>query len=285
MPFVQCDHKFYYCRKKGNSFVCNYAIKNANFWLPRSFIWHDAQDMNGLRAYIDALTFNNKTVTSLWEEKRMATDHVYEPEPEGGVVRLDALKLMAFLRGEYVLEVPAKGRIVLSDKGGKPTYMPLEAHVALVNDPQLVHDYIARLRELVNTNKPILCVTREQIKDAKSKALEVDVWNPFCNVTGTHEFPQVNSLTSDAPASHSFASNFKENTAPEQEDKEVEVSRVAHDSYLEINYTTKHYFTRRYFLKDGAPFYGASSYDGIKWTVFFVEQTIYDTIFAAECAP
>ena len=49
------------------------------------------------------------------------------------MIRLDPVKLMALLRGEYELEIPCTGRLLAVDSNKhKTTYMPQEVQAALV---------------------------------------------------------------------------------------------------------------------------------------------------------
>jgi len=263
-------HQFFWCQKKGSTFVCRYQIKNANFWLPRSFIWTDASDKTTLRAYLDALTHKDKKITVLWEEKGLAVEHVYEPEPECGVIRVDPLKLMAVLRGEYVLEIPMTGRILGVEEKHLNHYMPQEVQAALVADSGLIHDaYVRRLQQLVNAGKPVICLTKEQANSPKMKELGIEIWNPATNLNGDTKF------TDMAP---------KEIVEGMATDQEQELDRVQYEMHLEITYACQNYFTRRLFLLDGTPFWSASSYDRHKWSVFFSLTDIYDSVFSAECA-
>jgi hypothetical protein len=234
-------------------------------------VWTDINDTTTLRAYIDALTYKDKRTASLWEENRLAVEHVYEPEPDCGVIRVDPLKLMAVLRGEYVLEIPMTGRILGCDEGTKSAkYMPQEVQAALIADSGLIHDaYMRRLQQLVNAGKPIICLTTEQANSPKMKELGVEIWNPATNLNGDTKF------TDAAP---------KEIVEGMATDQEQELDRVQHEMHLEITYACQNYFTRRLFLLDGTPFWSASSYDRYKWSVFFSLTDIYDSVFSAECA-
>lgn len=268
MSITSWTHQFFWCHKKNGTFVCKFQIKNANFWLPRSFVWTDAKDATALRSYLDALTHKDKKLTVLLEEKGLAIDHVYEPEPECGVVRVDPFKLMALLRGEYVLEIPCSGRLLARDAGSKNAkYMPQEAQAFLLADRGLIHDaYVQRLREMVNAGEPVLCLTEEQANDPKMKELGVEIWNPASNLKKIPSFSNPAAIEGNAT------------------EHERELTRTQHDNHVEIIYVCGEYFTKRLYLLDGTPFFGASSYDKQKWSIFFSDVVMYDSIFAAECA-
>ena len=260
-------HRFFWCQKSAGKFKCRFQIKNANFWLPRSFVWTNGNDPDSLRAYIDALTDRNATVTTLWEDKGIAIDLEYQEEPAGGVVRLDPMKLAAFLRGEYVLEVPCYGRLITSE-GGKNddrVFMPLEVQAPLLAASGEIHDlYVQRLRALVGSGAPIMCLTKEELSSDKAASHNLKTWNANGNIA-------VNSQTSTTPAASTEA-------------HEVEISTIDHGVYIERIVSVADYFIRRLTVKD-KPFWTGSSYKATgPWQPFFVDQAIYDVVFQPEAA-
>ena len=263
---------------RGETFVCTFQLKDANHWLPRTFVWND-RDRDALMSYIDALTEKNKTVAAMWETKGVPTEHVYVAAPEC-IIRLDPAKLMAVLRGEYALEVPAYGRIMLTSEGQQLVYMPQAVEASLLAaDGPLAELYLKRIRQMVGAGEPVVCMTRKEFDSPSVKAIGLTLWNPKGNLTGDIKPPKripffTQDLTEQAPESAPVQRN---------EAEEIEINRVEHSTHLEINYTKGDYFVRRLFL-DEMEFYVASSYDGQQWDVFSVDQAIYDTVFNHELA-
>lgn len=266
--YTSWSHKLYWCQKRKGVYHCLLQLKHVNFWMPRSFVWTQPDDTNALKAYIDALHEKNKAVSSVCEDKGMAIDMAYEEAPANvEMVRIDPVKLMAFLRGEYVLEIPCTGRLLAVDSPKKKTtYMPQEVQAALLAaDGPLAEMYTTKLRALVNSGRPVLAMTEKEIENPTFKALGIEAWKPNNNIQTDEPEIQAQPEDSEAP----------------EEKKEIEISRVEHETYTEVNSTYNTYFIRRYYRgKD--PFYGASSYDTKSWSVFFMDQPIYDTIFQHE---
>ncbi len=262
---VSWVHKFFWCQKQGTQWVCRYQIKNTNFWLPRSFTWTIADDTDTLKVYIDALVTRNKTVSTLWEEKGAAIHHEYIPEPEGGVVRLDAVKLTAILRGEFVLDVPAYGRVVMSDGGHKSAlYMPQEVQASIIADGGPVHEfYMKRLQELVGAHLPIVALEKDKFKGGEAK---VQCYSPGAAIA-VPMLPASDVAPSDIPA------------VP----NETEIARFEHEGYIEIISTLDSYFTRRLATLDGTPFWGGSSYSSQgPWKQFFINDLLYSAVLHPE---
>lgn len=263
------SHRLFYCQKRKGTFLCRIQLKDVNHWLPRSFLWTLPDEPDTLRAYIDALHEKNKTVSSLWEGKGAAVDHVYESAPEGAIIRLDPFKLMAILRGEYVLDVPCTGRLVLVEDNQRKTYMPQDIQVSLLAaDGPLADLYLKTLRDRQAAGLPLLCMTEKEFESPTVKAHHIEVWNPKMNLDKT--------LRLIAPVQPS-----QETAATPEVDKETEISRVEHETYREVNYTCAGYFVRRLF-RDEKPFWAGSSYDTKQWSIFFIDQPIFDAIFQPE---
>lgn len=91
-----------------------YSIKYANFFLPRGFVWVTNSDSD-LEDYIDALVNKKQLLASQYEEQGCAIDHVYVEEPPSEVLKLSSQLIMAFLRGEFPLEVALGTRIRITD--------------------------------------------------------------------------------------------------------------------------------------------------------------------------
>lgn len=256
---INWTHRFFWCQRTSTKWVCRYQIKNTNFWLPRSFVWTLWDDPDTLKIYIDALVTGNKTVSALWEQKGAAVDHEWEAEPANGVVRLDHVMLAAFLRGEFVLEVPAHGRVILSGKGQQmASYMPQEVQAGLIADEGPLHDmYLQRLQHLVGAGRPIIALEKEKFQ---SGAAKIQAYHPGA------------SIAVAPPAEQGVPSVAEENP-------ETEVARFEHEGYLETIFSRGEYFVRRLNALDHTPFWAGSSYSAHgPWEQFFVDQPLYDAL-------
>lgn len=265
MSIAIWSHRLFWCQKKNKHFICRIQLKDVNHWLPRSFVWTLPEDPDSLRAYIDALHEKNKTVTALWENSKAAIDHVYEAAPEGAIIRLDTVKLMAILRGEYVLDIPCTGRLLMVSDRQQAKYMPQEVQAALLAaDGPLADMYLQALKDRVASRQPLMVMTEKELESPVVKAHHVAVWQPGMNL------PQTVPVPVEEPEQKT---GFQE--------KEIEVGRIDHGTYVEVNYTCGKYFVRRLF-RDNEPFYAASSYDAKSWEIFYVNQPLYDTLFQPE---
>lgn len=262
------SHKLYWCQKNKGTVVCTLSLKGVNFWMPRKFVWTDKDDLTSLHQYIDALHSKNKAISSVYEDRGMAVEHEYEPVPDVEMIRIDPVKLMAILRGEYVLDIPYSAKVVLADPTNKINkYMPLDVAAPLIAADGPVADlYLNKLRELVGQGLPILCMSEEELKGKPAREAGVELWNPN------------HSIESAIPV---VETHEREEQSPTQAGKETEVSTTDHGTYIETITSRSNYFIRRLLL-DGKVFYAGSSYDGKQWAVSYIEQAIYDTVFQPE---
>lgn len=265
------SHKLYWCQKNKGTVVCTLSLKGVNYWMPRKFVWTDKDDLTSLHQYIDALHSKNKAISSVYEDKGMAVEHEYEPVPDVEMVRVDPLKLMAILRGEYVLDIPYPAKVVLADPAKKQNkYMPLEVAAALLAaDGPLANLYLKTLRERVAQGLPVLCMSEQELKGKPARDNGIELWDPNQHIRTETQADDVVHESTEHPEEPSL--------------KETEVSTTDHGTYIETITSCSNYFIRRLLL-DGKVFYAGSSYDGKQWSVSFIEQAIYDTVFQPETA-
>jgi len=102
-------------RTKGKKIV--YVLPNANFFLPRRFLWVGEGDTD-LEDYIDALVDRRQLVSMRYEERELAIDQVYEEKPPERTITLSTQLILSFLRGELPLEVPCGTKIRIRDPEG-----------------------------------------------------------------------------------------------------------------------------------------------------------------------
>lgn len=259
------SHKLYWCQKNKGTVVCTLSLKGVNYWMPRKFVWTDKEDLTSLHQYIDALHAKNKAVSSVYEDRGMAVEHEYEPAPEVEMIRVDPVKLMAVLRGEYVLEIPYAAKVVLADPTNKVNkYMPLDVAAPLIAADGPVADlYLNKIREMVGQGVPILCLSEAELKSKPARDVGVELWSPNSQIETS--VPVVLEREEQETSSN----------------KETEVSTVDHGTFVETITSCENYFIRR-LLVDGKVFYAGSSYDGKQWSVSYIDQTIYDTVFQPE---
>jgi len=134
-----------------------YLLKHANFHCPIRFLWHDAGNMVELHKYIDSLVFRDTLTSSKYEEKGIATDHEYRDyNGEAPLITLSPHRLIAILRGEDVLEVPADATIRLhsSSEKGVSRFLPNEFMAALADSGlDAFQDWATMLR--VQEGRPV----------------------------------------------------------------------------------------------------------------------------------
>lgn len=261
-------HKLYWCRKVKDVYQCRLQLKHVNYWMPRSFVWKDTEDVVSLKKYIDAIHAKDKTISSLYEDKNLVDNLEYEEAPPVDMIRVDPVKLLAILRGEYVLEIPCTGRIIPADPERKGKYMPQDiAAPLLAADGPLDEMYTRELRARVASGLPILCLNEKELTGKAVREANIELWNPGINI-------QTNQPAAEA---------LPVETNDPLVEKEIEISRIDHGAYIESVSSFKNYFIRRLTI-EGHLIYGATSYDRMNWSVFYIEQVAYDTLFQPEHA-
>lgn len=122
-PFVHIyGYKCFNPNKDGHQ-KCLYIMRYANPHVPKHFIWTAPGSQRDLRAYIHALHARNELIKMKYEDAGLAIDHEYRPIPpeceQVPMIRLSGRTLFDLIRGEYPLEVPMNGQIVVHTGNGR----------------------------------------------------------------------------------------------------------------------------------------------------------------------
>ncbi len=81
---------FGFTAAKGGGWKAVNRLKYLSFGLPRSFIWKDIKDIDGLRTYVDLIAAGRKTEALHFQERGMVEDVEYDPEELTGAITVDA---------------------------------------------------------------------------------------------------------------------------------------------------------------------------------------------------
>lgn len=95
--------------------VCQ--LQFISFGLPRSFVWLDRADEEGLRSYIDLLGAGRKAEASALEATGVVTEIRYDPEDLRGTIRVDAESFFSALALRGHVDLPLVERVVFLKQG------------------------------------------------------------------------------------------------------------------------------------------------------------------------
>jgi hypothetical protein len=132
-----------------------YKMTNCNLWIPREFYWENTSKAD-CNHYIDLLNQKKLLEAKVFEEKKLATEHIYERGDfvDKPFVKVNATRLIAILRGEELLEIPLDSRIRFIPERGRYTNNDLDA--ALFSEG-VTEEYFKALRKAVGEGKPVVC--------------------------------------------------------------------------------------------------------------------------------
>lgn len=162
-------HRGYQCllKQRERRIRCIYQIKRCNLWMPREFYWENTSKAD-CNHYIDLLARKQLADAQTFDEKKIATEHIYErgDSTTRPFVNVNAQRLIALLRGEEVLEVPIDARIRVVPPRGRYSANDVDAEIF---SKELTDEYFRRLKQLVGEGRPIVCVTTPNENDLIAK--------------------------------------------------------------------------------------------------------------------
>lgn len=205
--------------------------------VPRRFIWTKALDVDGLKAYIDAVLRGNETEAARFVERGLVVDITPGEEPREEVyhVRADAFLDYLLLRGG--IDLPAHGILRLYTRPGGRTM----AHNFVTSD------FLCALAPLLERGDPARALPRD------------DQWVPVPRLkTGVPSWIPVEQASTGMYANGDA-------TASSEVDIEREVRRQVEDDWVEVVTHVqptegRPYFARRVLNKRGTVVYAATAW-------------------------
>ncbi len=156
IPAISCYRGYKLRKNKArDNFTCTYLFKHSNYHMPRSFVWGPSIHFNELQQFIDVLTQRQILEVKKFEEMGLATALEYEQPPEDvPIINISAQRLLAILRGEDTLSVPATAKIRFMESSGQ--HYPLEVFAELAGESTL-GPYIETVLERIAEGRPVFC--------------------------------------------------------------------------------------------------------------------------------
>lgn len=147
-------HRGYRMIQKNGAYICSYLFKHSNYFMPRRFLWGQIERVPELYEYIDALGGQRIRDIKELEDIGDVKDIEYEDVPtDVPIISITPQRLMAILRGEDTLSVPATAKLRFCDTTGH--HYPAEFFAELAGDKSM-ELYIEKINQLVEEGRPIL---------------------------------------------------------------------------------------------------------------------------------
>lgn len=103
--------------KKGWRATCGLEFTAYDF--PRTFIWSDRNDREGLRGYLDLVTAGRKAEAMAIQERGLVADIEYDPEQLTGSIRVNFERFMDLLAHRGHIDIPLKEKVTFVGAKGR----------------------------------------------------------------------------------------------------------------------------------------------------------------------
>jgi len=96
---------------KGGGWYAANRLRHLAYGFPRSFVWKDKDDKEGLRSYVELIAAGRKTEAALIEGSGAVTEIEYDPEQLTGCITVDADAFFSTLALTGYVKIPLVERV------------------------------------------------------------------------------------------------------------------------------------------------------------------------------